>query len=124
MNNVSLIGRLVKEVEVKMANNNKTFARFTLAVNRPFKNKEGKYDADFINCIAFDQKADFLQKYASKGNKVAICGEIRTGKYEKNGQTIYTTDVIANSVELLETPKAEEKTTEKAKEIDVDDLFY
>lgn len=108
MNNVILVGRLTKDVEVR-TNNDSTVARFSVAVNRDFKNKEGKYDADFINCIAFGRTAEFLEKYFSKGMKIGLVGRIQTGSYtNKDGNKVYTTDVVCEKVEFVES-KGESK---------------
>lgn len=102
MNNVTLTGRLTKDVEVR-TNNDSTIARFSVAVNRDYKNKDGKYDADFINCIAFGKTAEFLEKYFSKGMRIGLIGRIQTGSYNnKDGNKVYTTDVVAEKVEFVE----------------------
>ena len=102
MNSVSLIGRLTRDPEVR-ATNDSSVAKFSIAVNREFKNSEGKYDADFINCVAFKDKAAFVEKYFHKGMKVALIGRIQTGSYtNKDGQKVYTTDVVVNSCEFCE----------------------
>ena len=75
----------------------------TLAVNRKFKNAEGRYDADFISCVAFDKNAEFIEKYFRKGMKIGITGHIQTGSYtNRDGQKVYTTDVIVDSSEFVE----------------------
>lgn len=97
MNNVVLIGRLVKDVESKFTQEGKAIARLTLAVNRLMK----KDEADFISCVAFGKTAEVLISYTQKGTQIAIEGNIRTGSYDKDGVRIYTTDVIIQRVELL-----------------------
>ena len=97
MNKVILLGRLTKDPELRYSNNGQQTAvcRYSLAVNRSYK-REGEADADFINIIAFGNRAEFASKYFKKGQMVAISGEIRTGSYtDKNGEKRYTTDVIA-----------------------------
>jgi len=90
MNKVMLIGRLTKDPEMRYANNNTvSICSFTLAVNR---RKQG--EADFIMCKAFNKTAEFCNSYFQKGQQVAIEGRINTGSYEKDGQKIYTTDVV------------------------------
>lgn len=91
MNRVSLLGRTVKEIELR--GNNTKFCSFTLAVNRRTKKKE----TDFISCKAFGKTAEALSQYVQKGQQIAIDGRIQTGSYEKDGQKVYTTDVIADS---------------------------
>ena len=79
-----------------------TIARISLAVDRKFK-QEGQPTADFINCIAFGKTAEVIEKYVVKGTKIAVVGHIQTGSYtNKDGATVYTTDVVADRVEFLE----------------------
>ena len=103
MNNVTLIGRLTKDIELKFATiSGKAIAKFTLAVNRDYKNQEGKYDADFINCLAFDKRAETIAKYVSKGQQLAIRGKIQTGSYDaQDGTKRYTTDVIVEGFDFI-----------------------
>lgn len=102
MNSVQLIGRLTKDPEIRDTNSGVKVARFTLAVSRRFK-KEGQPDADFIGCIAFGKTAEFIEKYFTKGMKMATEGTIQTGNYTKNdGTKVYTTDVIIGNVEFCE----------------------
>ena len=87
MNNIILIGRLTKDPELKYTNNGKGNTRFTLAVQR------NKDETDFINCVAWEKTAENIAEYFKKGSQIAVQGAIRTGNYEKDGRTIYTTDV-------------------------------
>lgn len=87
MNTVNLIGRLTKDPELKYTNNGKGNTRFTLAVQR------NKDETDFINCVAWEKTAENIAEYFKKGSQIAVQGAIRTGNYEKDGRTIYTTDV-------------------------------
>ena len=106
MNSVVLVGRLTKDVDLRYTNNQTVVGRFALAVDRFGKDK----GADFINCVAFDKKAEVLQMYTHKGDKIAVIGRIQTGSYtNKNGQTVYTTDVIVNEIEFCKDRKAEPK---------------
>lgn len=105
MNNVSLIGRLTADPEIKYTQNQKAFTRFTVAVDRPVKSGEEK-QADFINIVAWNQTAEFVCKYFSKGQRIALTGSIRTGDYtDKDGKKHYTFDVWANNVEFCESKK-------------------
>ena len=121
MNKVIIIGRLTRDCEVRV-NNDKSVARFSVAVDRKFKNNEGKYDADFINCVAFGKVADFISNYFSKGMKIGITGHIQTGSFTNNaGQKVYTTDVIVDEAEFVEsknstgnTAPAQEKPQESS----------
>ena len=92
MNKVVLLGRLTKDVELKQTPNGVSVVNFTVAVNRRFA-KEGQQNADFINCIAWRNTAEFIAKYFGKGSSIAVVGNIQTGSYEKDGQKVYTTDV-------------------------------
>jgi single-strand DNA-binding protein len=101
MNLVIEIGRLTRDCEVRYANDS-AIGRFTLAVDRKFK-KDGEPTADFISCVCFGKKAEFMEKYGRKGVKFVVTGEIRTGSYtNKDGNKVYTTDVVANDIEFAE----------------------
>ena len=105
MNKVIIIGRFTRDPEIKYSTgeNATATARFSLAVNRRFKNKEGNYDADFINCVAFGKTAEFIEKYFTKGMAIGITGRIQTGSYtNKEGQKVYTTDVVIEETEFVE----------------------
>lgn len=93
MNKVILSGRLVKDAELRVTPDGMSVVRFTLAVQRPFKNAEGGYDADFINCIAWKNTAEFIAKYFSKGSMIELSGSIRTRSWESNGEKKYATEV-------------------------------
>lgn len=111
MNNVQLTGRLTRDPEIRyvQANGNTTVSRFTLAVDKNLS-REKKQEmesrnqptADFINCVAWGKLAENINKYTGKGLRVLIQGRIQTGSYEKDGQTIYTTDVIVSNVEYID----------------------
>ena len=101
MNKVILMGRLTRDPEVRQSGDT-VVARFSLAVDRRFK-KDGDQTADFINCVAFGKTGEFIAKYAHKGTKFVIEGRIQTGSYtNKDGQKVYTTDVIVEQVEFAE----------------------
>ena len=102
MNSVQLIGRLTRDPEVRYTDGGVSIARFSLAVERRFKQENGA-DADFINIVSFGKTADFIEKYFHKGMKVALNGRIQTGSYtDKDGKKVYTTDVSAENVEFCE----------------------
>ena len=102
INKAVLVGRLTREIELKKTNSNLSYCRFTIACSRRIKSKiEGAPDADFIGCIAWNQSAEYLSKYATKGAVIGVEGRITTGSYEKNGQKVYTTDVTAESVKII-----------------------
>lgn len=114
MNKVTLIGRLTKAPTVKQTASETPYINFITAVERRFKDAGGNKITDFINCVAWRQTAVFLGSYAKKGNKIAVSGYIQTRKYEdETGNTVFVTEVIAEEVELLESPRpAEEPKTE------------
>ena len=104
MNKVILIGRLTKDPEVRYSQGNTStaIARYTLAVDRRFK-KDNEPSADFINCVVFGKAAEFTEKYLTKGSKIAVTGRIQTGSYtNKDGQTVYTTDIVVEEQEFAE----------------------
>ena len=104
MNKVIEIGRLVREPEIRYSQgaSSTCIARYTLAVDRKFK-QEGQPTADFINCIAFGKLGEFAEKYLHKGVKIAVTGRIQTGSYtNKDGQKVYTTDVVVEEQEFCE----------------------
>ena len=102
INNVVLVGRLTKDVELRKTNSNISVCSFTLACNRRFQSQQGGQSADFINCIAWRQSADFLAKYASKGSIVGVEGRITTRSYDnQSGQKVYVTEVTCDSVQLI-----------------------
>ena len=104
MNKVIEIGRLTKDPEIRYSQgaNTTCVARYTLAVDRKFK-QEGQPTADFINCIAFGKLGEFAEKYLRKGIKIAVTGRIQTGSYKnKDGNTVYTTDVVVEEQEFCE----------------------
>lgn len=110
MNNVTLIGRLTKDIELRYSNTGMAVARFSIAINRmPGKNGEEK-GADFPNIIVFGKTAENCEKYLAKGRQVAIQGHIQTGSYEKDGRKVYTADVVADRVEFLEWGDREQKS--------------
>lgn len=104
------IGRITKDIELKTTQSGKSVASFTLAVNKDFKNADGNYDADFINCVAFGQQAETISKYVHKGDKFGVTGKLNTRTYEKNGSKVYVTEVNVDGFEFLESKK--DKPTE------------
>ena len=99
MNTVQLLGNIVRDPELKYAAGSGTaVSRFTVAVKRQFK----KDESDFINCIAFGKTAETIAQYFVKGNKIAIIGHIQTGSFEKDGKKVYTTDIIVDAFDFVE----------------------
>lgn len=102
MNKVILVGRLTRDPEVRYTQGGTCCARFSIAVDRRFKS-EGQPDADFPSIVAWGKTGEFIEKYFHKGNRIGIEGRIQTGNYtNKDGQKVYTTDVVAEAVEFVE----------------------
>ena len=103
INNVTLVGRLTKDPELKYTPSNVAVATFTLAVNRNFKNQAGDREADFISCIMWRQQAENFVNWLKKGALVGITGRIQTRSYDnQQGQRVYVTEVVAESFQTLE----------------------
>lgn len=110
MNKVILMGRVTRDIEVRYTTGETPLAisRYTLAVPRKFK-RDGEPDADFIGCVAFGRAAEFAEKYFRQGTKIAIVGRIQTGSYtNKDGQKVYTTEVVIEEQEFAESKAASE----------------
>lgn len=109
INNVVLVGRLTRDPELRYTPQNKAVATFTLAVNRNFKNQNGDREADFINCILWNQPAENLANWAKKGTLIGVTGRIQTRNYEnQQGQSVYVTEVIANNFQILESRNSQQ----------------
>ncbi len=113
MNNVSLLGRLTRDPELKYTQSGTAVTRITIAVDRGLSKEKrqaaqanNQPTADFINCTGWGKTAELISNYFSKGNQIGIVGRIQTGSYEKNGQMVYTTDVVINSVSFVESKNA------------------
>ena len=105
MNKVILRGRLTRDAEIRYSQGESStaIARFSLAVDRRFRRDNEEQTADFINCVAFGRTAEFLERFGRKGTKFVLEGRIQTGSYtNKDGQRVYTTDVVAENVEFAE----------------------
>jgi len=116
MNKVTLIGRSTKDADVRYSQGDKpmAIARISLAVDRKFK-QEGQPTADFINCIAFGKTAEVIEKYVVKGTKIAVVGRIQTGSYtNKDGQKVYTTDVVIDELEFCESRNSQQSNSQPA----------
>lgn len=117
INRVILMGRLTKDPNITYAQGAEAMciARYTLAVDRRGKKQEGQPTADFISCVAFKNNAEFAEKYLKQGTKIAVEGRIQTGSYKnKDGQTVYTTDVVIDSQEFCEGKKETQETAQSA----------
>lgn len=107
MNKVVLVGRLTKDVELRTTPQGVSVCSFTVAVNRRFKNANGEYEADFINCVAWRQTAEFLSRYFSKGRMVGISGSIQTRSWEKDGERRYATEVLAEEAYFVDSKSSD-----------------
>lgn len=109
MNSVILIGRVAQDIEVRYTAGQMAVATFTVAVDRPVKDKEKQ--ADFPRVTVFGKLAENCERYTRKGLRIGIQGRLQTGSYKnKDGHTVYTTDVIAERIEFLEWPEKDEPT--------------
>lgn len=119
MNKVILMGRLTRDPEVRYVNgqNGSTaVARYTLAADRKFK-QEGQQEADFISCVAFGKNGEFSEKYLHKGMKILVTGRIQTGSYtNKDGQKVYTTDIVVEEQEFAESKKGMSESDKDARD--------
>lgn len=114
MNKVILSGRLTKDPDIKYGGeNNVATLKANLAVQRGYKNKDGKYDADFITIVAFKHNAEFIEKYFHKGSQMIVEGEWRTGNYDnKDGNKVYTNECFVSKVEFCGS-KADNENTDQ-----------
>ena len=120
-NKVTLIGRLVRDAELKYTNSGKAAANFTLAVDRGFKDKEtGESTADFIKCVAWDKTAENVANFTKKGSLVLVEGSIKTGSYDRDGVKVFTTDIQASRVLFMPSGKG---TNSNNATDDVEDVF-
>ena len=119
MNKVILMGRLTADPELRQSQNGVSVCRFTVAVNRRFKNANGEYDADFLSCTSWRQTAEFISRYFNKGSMIAIEGTLRTGSYQDKNHpdvTHYTTDILVENVEFTGS-KSENTTNSQAQSV-------
>lgn len=117
LNNVSLVGRLTKDVELRYTPSNVAVATFTLAVNRTFKNENGEREADFINCVMWRQQAENLANWCKKGALIGVTGRIQTRSYDnQQGQRVYVTEVVAEQFQLLESRNSQSQSQGQQKQ--------
>ncbi len=102
MNKAILVGRLTRDPELRTTGSGVSVCSFTIAINRRFKNAEGNYDADFINCVAWRQQAELISKYFTKGRMIGVSGSIQTRNYDRDGQRVYVTEVVVDEVDFVE----------------------
>ncbi len=111
LNRVVLVGRLTRDPELKFLGDGTAVANFTLAVNRPFKNGEGKQDADFINCVVWRKPAENVANFLKKGSLAGVDGRVQTRSYDNNeGKRVFVTEVVAESVQFLEPRNSQNNT--------------
>ncbi|OFI48846.1 single-stranded DNA-binding protein [Floricoccus tropicus] len=125
INNVVIVGRLTKDIEIKQTASGQSNTSFTLAITRNFKNQNGEYDADFVQVVAWRQTAEFLARFGAKrGNLLGVTGRIQTRNYEnQQGQRVYITEVVADNVTFMESRSTREgtqsqRTTQQSSEND------
>lgn len=114
MNNINILGRLTRDVEMRYSQNESAtaVANFSLAVNRRFK-KEGQQDVDFINCVAFGKTAEIIEKYVVKGNQLAVTGRLAIDRYEKDGEKRNATKVYVEAITFISTPKDNQQSNQQ-----------
>lgn len=129
MNNVNIIGRLTKDVEVRKTSTNKSVSSFSIAVDN-LATKDGEKTTSFFNCNAWNSVAETLSKYTRKGDRIAISGSLIQRNYEKNGEKISVVEINVNSITLIENKKenastqSENKAVENDNKINDDDLPF
>lgn len=131
MNLVILLGKLTRDPELKTARTGNSYIKFSLAIDRGYskerreeEERAGNPTADFINVTAFGKMAENVAKFCQKGSNLAVEGRIQTGWYEKNGEKVYTTDILANRVEFIfgSSRRGKKKSDSDNAEIDTDDF--
>lgn len=110
VNSVMLVGRLVKDPEVVETDKGVKYSMITLAVNRQFKNAEGLYETDFINCTLWNMIASNVTLYCTKGDLIGVRGRVQTSIYEKDDEKVYSMQIIADKVTFLSSKKKESET--------------
>lgn len=112
MNKIILSGNICKDIELKYTTNNIAVFMNTIGVRNDYKNKNGKYDSQFINFVAYRNNAEYLSKYAAKGSKILLEGKWNNRKYQKqDGTTVYVNEVLAERIELVKTVENSQNTT-------------
>ena len=109
INNVTVVGRLTRAVDLRYTSNGTAYASFTLATDRDFKNQNGERETDFINCVMWRKPAENLANYTKKGSLIGIEGRIQTRNYDnQQGQRVYVTEVLAEKFSFLESAKKDD----------------
>ncbi|PSL41728.1 single-strand binding protein [Salsuginibacillus halophilus] len=114
INNITLVGRLTRDAELRFTANGVGVANFGIAVNRPFKNQQGENEVDFFNCVAWRKLAENVAQYVGKGSQVAIVGRLQSRRYEnKEGQNVTAIEVVAENVQFLDTKGGQKSEAEQ-----------
>jgi len=126
MNQTNLIGRLTADPELKYTQSGTAVSKFTIAVDRQFKNASGERETDFIRCVAFKKTAEIIAQYQKKGNQIGVSGRIQTGSYDKDGVRHYTTDILVDNFTFLDNKKDNQQqkpqnNQSQMEPIDIDD---
>ncbi|MEX2805021.1 single-stranded DNA-binding protein [Streptococcus sp. H31] len=125
INSTTLVGRMVRDAELRYTPSNQAVATFTLAVNRNFKNQAGEREADFINIVIWRQAAENLANWAKKGTLLGITGRIQTRNYEnQQGQRVYVTEVVADNFQILESRSNQQGQPNNAQNSSQGGYFY
>ena len=119
MNIVTLLGRLTKDPELKYTQSGKAFCKFSLAVTREFNREE----ADFINCVAWDKRAETIAEYLRKGRRIALQGRLSVRSYEQNGETKWITEVIVDKFDFIDTTSGGSSSYEEKKSSNAEPNF-
>ena len=118
MNKVFLVGRLTRDPELRYGANNNAVMRSSLAVDRQFTNQNGEREADFINLVAFGNRAETMKKYLVKGSQIAVGGRIQTGSYDaQDGSKRYTTDVVVEEFQFLDSKGSRTQTEDTTNQV-------
>lgn len=119
MNKIILTGRLTRDPELRKTTSGVAVTQFSLAVTRDFKNQEGEYEADFINCVAYRKLAETITTYTQKGDKLGVDGRLQIRNYDNSeGNKVYVSEVIVNGIEFLEAKKEKSASNEEVSGID------
>src|SRR5699024_265186 len=121
LNRVVTIGRLTRDPDLRYTPNGVAVANFNIACNRPFKNQQGENEADFINCVTWRKQAENLSNYMKKGSMIGVDGRLQSRSYEdKGGKMVFVTEIVAESIQFLESRNSSEKSDSSRKNVDQD----
>lgn len=119
MNKVIIIGRNIRDIELKQTTSGISVAELSVAVKRPFKNANGENESDFFNCVGYSKLAETISRYVKRGDLIGIEGRLQTRNYtNREGNKVYVTEIIVESCEFLQTKKQEEQTPTEFEELD------